>query len=159
MVFFFCSCSSVCYELSPQNSDEIFILNSNSPCSWTPRVQMYAILCCVMKLRVIHESLRCYLAPVEALKPSRNIHTVKGAVECGAVDGNVGKPRDWHNRKSSDRSSVCHSEQSWVKGLHPSERQGVEDTGLCDVLTPPRISRPRALEQGPHLSQTVSYHK
>ena len=43
----------------------------------------------------------------------------------------------------------------------PSFRaQGVEDLGLWDVITPPRVSRPRVLEQGLLMpSHTFTHYK
>jgi hypothetical protein len=101
-----------------------------------------------------HKCPRYYLTWVEALTSSWNLHTVKGAVDCG--DAAVVRTHGNTTGKAAGPTQCCSELRA------PSFRaQGVEDLGLWDVLTHRRICRPRALEQGPQMPpcRVLSYHK
>lgn len=81
----------------------------------------------------------------------RNCEIRKWGKDCGKHTWLTQQEEQWGG------SRTCCSVLSWrsmwmrhhspVEGLRLSELQRVEDTGLWDVLSPPRISRPIVLEQ------------
>ena len=93
-------------------------------------------------------------------------------MRCGHVM-TVGRIHDRHNRKSTEGRATpaalalpCPEGPGGCNIIHLSERtssvraQGVEDLGLWDVITPPRVFSPRVLEQGLLMpSHTFTHYK
>lgn len=103
---------------------------------------------------LVHQSPWCYLTPWSSnlLKypcRERSCEMSRWRHECGKNSWLAKSEEQWR------RSSVCYSGLSRVEDfIHQSYCEWRAYTGLRDMLAPPRVSRPRALEQDYHATKS-----